>query len=127
MLVNQWCFSNGEFFPCLFRRAGVGPLLGSRTAGGFYGSMGPHALMDGGMVMVSEMADWSGPEVKWIGENRGMEPDIAVANVPDQIHRGRDEQLERAIAYLLDQLKNHPVHPVKLPPLPLKQSNTLGR
>ncbi len=127
MLVNQWCFSNGEFFPCLFRRAGAGPLLGSRTAGGFYGSMGPHSQMDGGMVMVSEMTDWSAPEAKWIGENRGMEPDIAVANAADQVRRGRDEQLERAISYLLNQLKSHPAHPDKLPPLPVKQSNTLDR
>jgi tricorn protease len=127
MLINEWCFSNGEFFPCLFRRAGVGPLLGTRTAGGFYGSMGGHALLDGGTVMVSEMADWSAPEGKWVGENRGMEPDIVVANAPDQVHQGRDQQLERAVAYLMDELKKRPPHRPGLPPLPVRQSNTLSR
>jgi tricorn protease len=127
MLVNEWCFSNGEFFPCLFRRAGVGPLIGTRTAGGFYGSMGPHPLMDGGMVMVSEMADWSGRDGKWIGENRGMKPDILVANAPDKTHRGCDEQLERAVAYLMDKLKKSPTPLMKLPSLPAKRSNTLDR
>ncbi len=127
MPVNEWCFSNGEFFPCLFRRAGVGPLLGTRTAGGFYGSMGGHALLDGGAVMVSEMTDWSGPEGKWIGEHRGMEPDIIVVNAPDQTHRGRDQQLERAVAYLLEELKRRPAPPPRLPSFPVKRSNTLDR
>jgi tricorn protease len=127
ILVNEWCFSNGEFFPCLFRRAGVGPVIGARTAGVWYGSMGGHALMDGGSVMVSEMADWSGPERKWIGENVGMEPDLAVADPQELVRSGRDPQLERAVAYLLEQLKKAAPARPRLPPLPQERGNTLAR
>jgi tricorn protease len=127
ILVNEWCFSNGEFFPCLFRRAGLGPVIGTRTGGGFYGSMGGHRLLDGGGVAVSEMADWSGPERRWLGEGVGMEPDIPVANPPDLVHRGSDPQLERAVAYLLEQLKQSPPPRPKLPPLPQDRNTTLSR
>jgi tricorn protease len=127
LLVNEWCFSNGENFPCLFRRAGVGPVIGTRTAGGFYGSMGPHSLLDGGMAMVSEMADWSGQEGKWIGENVGMEPDFWVASPADSFHRRRDPQLERAVEYLLAELKKRPLQHHGLPTLPIKRAETLAR
>ena len=45
---------------------------------------------------------------KWIAENTGVDPDIEVDARPDLVAKGRDPQLEKAVEYLLDQLKKSP-------------------
>jgi C-terminal processing protease CtpA/Prc len=37
-------------------------------------------------------------------ENKQLEPDVKVANTPEQIVNGRDEQLETAVKALLQQI-----------------------
>jgi len=42
-------------------------------------------------------------------ENHGVDPDFEVENTPESGVDGRDLQLEKAIEWTLDQLKEHPV------------------
>ena len=44
----------------------------------------------------------------WTIENHGVDPDIEVENAPHELVAGHDPQLERAIQYSLEQLKNNP-------------------
>ena len=57
-----------------------------------------------------------GTDGKWIVENHGVDPDFEVENTPESAVDGHDLQLEKAIDWTLQQLKEHPVarvpHPV---------------
>lgn len=126
ILANEWSGSGGDAFPYMFRKNGDGPIIGMRTWGGLVGINGFRPLMDGGGVTVPQFGLWSPQDEKWVAENHGIDPDIEVDNRPDLVHEGHDPQLERAIAYVLDEFKkyppphyHHPPYPVeKLPALP---------
>jgi len=52
---------------------------------------------------------------KWVVENRGVAPDIEVDDRPDDVVRGKDAQLDRAIQEVMKQIE---ANPKKLPPRP---------
>ena len=52
MLINGWAGSGGDAFPEFFRKAKVGPIIGTRTWGGRIGLTGSPDLIDGGSVYV---------------------------------------------------------------------------
>ncbi len=115
MLINGWSGSGGDAFPDYFRKANLGPLVGTRTWGGLIGLSGSPALIDGGSVTVPTFRMYD-PEGKWFKEGHGVEPDIEVIDDPAQLAKGIDPQLERAIQEVLKALeKNPPVKP-KQPP-----------
>ncbi|MBI5707336.1 MAG: PD40 domain-containing protein [Armatimonadetes bacterium] len=118
MLINQYAGSGGDFFPWMFRQAGLGPLIGKRTWGGLVGINGLSNLADGGGVSVPEFGIYDKDLGEWIAENKGIDPDIDVDLRPDLLAKGQDPQLEKAIEYLLDQLKKHPAKGFKTPPYP---------
>jgi tricorn protease len=105
--------SDGDIFPYMFRKAGLGPLIGKRSWGGVVGIAGRGPLIDGGQIFVplSGLTDENG---NWIIEGYGVDPDIEVDNDPQSEIAGRDPQLERGIAEVMARLKT----PVKLPPKP---------
>ena len=121
ILANEWAGSGGDAFPYFFRKAGVGPIIGKRTWGGLVGINGFRALLDGGGVTVPQFGLWSPQDGKWIAENHGIDPDIEVNNTPDLVQSGRDPQLERAIAYIQEQLKQHPPKDYQHPPFPVEK------
>jgi C-terminal processing protease CtpA/Prc len=51
---------------------------------------------------------------------RGVPPDIEVEQTPADLIAGRDPQLDRAIAIVLDELKKNPPSLPKRPPYPDK-------
>ena len=53
-------------------------------------------LVDGGNLTQPEFAWWD-PVGGWSIENQGVIPDIEVANLPQDIARGIDAQLDRGI------------------------------
>jgi hypothetical protein len=61
-----------------------------------------------------------GPEGEWLIEGRGVEPDSVVDNLPVATFKGEDAQLDAAIAYLTQLLREKPVEPPKGPPYPKK-------
>ena len=117
MLVNEWSGSGGDAFPFYFKRAGLGPVIGTRTWGGLIGISGVPALVDGGNVTVPTFSIYS-TEGEWIIENEGVTPDITVVDDPGLMAQGRDPQLERAIQETLKMLEANPPKRPKRPPYP---------
>ena len=96
MLINGWSGSGGDAFPDYFRKAGLGPLIGSRTWGGLIGISGSPQLIDGGMVTVPTFRMYD-PDGQWFREGHGVDPDIEVQEDAAALSKGTDVQLDKAI------------------------------
>jgi tricorn protease len=107
----------------MFRRAQVGPLIGKRTWGGLVGIGGYPNLIDGGSVTAPHFAFYT-PEGKWEIENHGVAPDVDIEFDPKAWREGRDVQLEKAVSWLMDELKKNPPKPVRRPPYPNYHNGT---
>jgi tricorn protease len=101
-LTNEWAESGGDIFAAYFRLMNSGLLIGNRTAGNLAASQG-FRMIDGGIV-VYPAKGIRNEQGETVIENIGISPDIEVSNSPDRMIQGHDEQLERAISELLDQL-----------------------
>jgi tricorn protease len=104
MLMNGWSGSGGDAFPDFFRKAGLGPLVGTRTWGGLIGISGVPELIDGGSVTVPTFRMYN-PDGSWFKEGHGVDPDIVVPEDPASLARGVDVQLERAVEEVMKKLK----------------------
>jgi tricorn protease len=118
MIIDETAGSGGDMLPWMFRKFGVGTLVGKRTWGGLVGTLGFPELMDGGMVTAPNLAIWT--EDGFVVENVGVSPDIEVEQWPADVISGKDPQLEKAIEVALKELeKNPPADPVR-PPYPVR-------
>ncbi len=108
MISNGYAGSGGDALPYYFKHYDLGPVIGERTWGGLVGISGGLRLMDGGAVTDPTFGifDLNG---KWDVENHGVDPDIEIDNLPEDEMAGRDPQLEKAVAYLLNKIKTEPV------------------
>jgi len=113
--------SDGDIFPAMFREAGLGPLIGKRSWGGVVGITNRGQLIDGGSVNVPE-SGFASKNGEWIIEGYGVDPDIEVDNDPQSVINGKDPQLERAIAEIMNKLKT----PTKLPGKPAPPVKTIN-
>ncbi len=120
-LLNHWSASDGDIFPYLFHRYGLGQLLGTRSWGGVRGIRGEWHMMDGGYVTIPEDAMYT-PDSKWAVENHGVDPDIEVENDPADLLAGHDKQLETAVGLMVKAIGSTPAGlpapPALLPPYP---------
>ncbi len=114
-LINEHSCSDGDIFPYHFREYGLGPLIGKRTWGGVVGIRGHRSLLDGGYVYTPEFAKYDFDREWSDMENHGVAPDIDVAKLPEEVMRGYDAQMERAVEYLLEQIRTDPM---TIPPPP---------
>jgi tricorn protease len=114
MVINESAGSGGDALPYYFRLAKLGPLVGTRTWGGLVGTIGVPQTIDNGGITAPDLAFYD-LQGKWAVENEGIAPDIEVENTPADVIRGRDPQLERAVAEALDLLAKHPQHRVPRP------------
>jgi tricorn protease len=117
MVINQMSGSGGDALPWLFRKAGLGPLVGVRTWGGLVGIGGYPPLIDGGFVTAPRWGLY-GTKGEWEVENVGIAPDIEVEQDPALVRQGRDPQLEKAVEVALDLLKKSPPLKFPRPPYP---------
>ena len=125
MIINEYAGSGGDMLPWLFRKAGVGTLVGKRTWGGLVGIYTYPQLMDGGGVTAPRVAFYN-TEGSWEVENYGTGPDIEVEMDPKLWRSGKDPQLERAVQVVLDALKKNPPAKAKKPAYPNYYSPTAG-
>jgi tricorn protease len=110
MITNEMAGSGGDAMPWLFRKSGIGPLVGMRTWGGLVGHYGgPGDLIDGGNVGTPDLAFYN-LEGSWDIENHGVSPDFEVEMDPKLVRQGHDPQLEKAVEVALDRLKKNPVN-----------------
>ena len=119
--VDQETASDGEAFAEGVRRLGLGVVIGTRTWGGEIWGSGGNALLDKGTAAVPDTGVFSA-DGEWLIEGRGVEPDIVVENLPHATFMGRDAQLEAAIAWLQDRIREAPVPAVKPPAYPDKRA-----
>lgn len=123
MLINGWSGSGGDAFPDYFRKAGLGPLIGTRTWGGLIGMSGIPQLIDGGITTVPTFRMYD-PDGKWFKEGHGVDPDIEVKEDPALLAEGTDPQLKRAVEEVLRMLGEKAF--VK-PPRPPYEDRTVKR
>jgi len=97
VILDEYSSSDGDIFPYMFRAAGLGPLIGKRSWGGSVGINGGVPLIDGGSVNVPT-SGYASADGQWIIEGHGVDPDIVVENDVTSLLKGRDPQLERAVA-----------------------------
>jgi tricorn protease-like protein len=104
MLINGLAGSGGDMFPWLFREAGLGKLIGTRTWGGLVGISGNPGLIDGGYTAVPTFGFYE-TDGTWGIEGHGVDPDIEVIDDPAKMVDGGDPQLEAAIALMLEEIE----------------------
>ncbi|MGE0076800.1 MAG: S41 family peptidase [Bacteroidales bacterium] len=102
-LVGEANYSDASCFACGYQQLGIGKMIGMPVPG-TCSFAGWERLQDGetlwGMVPVSSK-DING---NWM-ENLEAVPDYVVKNAPEEIATGRDQQLEKAIEVLLEEVK----------------------
>lgn len=119
MLIDENAGSGGDLLPWMFRKFGLGKLIGRPTWGGLVGILGFPELMDGGMVTAPNIGIWT-EEEGFCVENVGVPPDIEVELTPIDCANGRDPQLERAIAEVMKELEANPPKRKVQPPFPVR-------
>ena len=119
VLIDQNTASDGEAFAEGIRRLGLGKLLGARTWGGEIWLSSSNFLVDKGIATAAETGVF-GPEGEWLIEGHGVDPDIAVDDLPAATFAGADAQLDAAVRYLQDLIRREPVPTPNPPPYPNK-------
>lgn len=117
LLVDQYSASDGDLFAYQFKKLKIGTVIGRRTWGGVVGIRGSLPFIDGGDLRKPEFAPYS-TDGKWVIEGHGVDPDILIDNDPAKEYEGIDQQLNKAIEVIKEQMKNYkPVPPI--PPYPV--------
>jgi tricorn protease len=114
-LMDEFSASDGDIFPYRFKYYKMGKLIGKRSWGGVVGIRGTLPIVDGGYLNKPEVSRYDLAGKEWIMEGHGVDPDIVVDNDPAKEFAGVDQQLEKGIEVILQEMKNNPV---KLPPPP---------
>jgi len=104
--------------PWLFRKTGIGPLVGKRTWGGLVGHYtNPVDLLDDGFAGTPNLAFYT-TDGKWDVENHGVPPDYDVEFDPKLWRQGHDAQLEKAVQVVMEALNKNETRPHKRPAFP---------
>ncbi|HEY2516458.1 MAG TPA: S41 family peptidase, partial [Polyangiaceae bacterium] len=119
VLCDQDTASDGEAFTEGFKRLGLGKAIGMRTWGGEIWLSFDNPLADNGIATAAEDGVY-GPEGKWLIEGHGVDPDIVKDNLPHAAFTGEDAQVDEAVRYLQEQIKNDPRPIPPAPPYPDK-------
>jgi tricorn protease len=120
MLLNEYSASDGDIVAYRFRKYGLGPIIGRRSWGGVVGIRGSLPLLDGGFLNKPEFSRYDLEGTEWTMEGTGVEPDLVMDNDPAREFAGIDDQLELAIAVVLDELQTKGVKLTPPPPYPDK-------
>ena len=96
----------------------MGKLIGKRSWGGVIGIRNPLPLADGGELFKPEFAPYAKDGKNWVIESHGVDPDIVVDNDPTTEFGGEDQQLDKAIDVLLEELKTKGQELPPVPPYP---------
>jgi tricorn protease len=120
MLCDEFSASDGDIVTYRFKNYHLGKVVGKRTWGGVTGIRGTLPFVDGGFLDRPEFSRYDLEGKKWIIEGTGVEPDIVVDNDPYLEYTGTDQQLNKAVEVILEELKTqgkkippHPPYPIK--------------
>ena len=110
-LINKYSASDGDLFPYGFKKYDIGKVIGTRSWGGVVGIRGSLPFVDGTDLRKPEYATYSSDTGEWIVEGYGVDPDIFIDNDPAREYAGIDDQLNKAIEVILEELKNYKAIP----------------
>lgn len=113
LLVDQYSASDGDIIAFRFKKYNIGPVIGHRTWGGVTGIRGTLPIVDGGFLDRPEFAPYL--DSTWVIEGHGVDPDIVVDQDPAQEYSGNDQQLNKAIEEMMEELKTKEQTVPKLP------------
>jgi len=116
-LINRQGGSDCETLALGFKTFGLGPVIGTRTWGGWVGIRGDKVLRDGGLTTQPEQGGWDPKGKAWIIEGHGVDPDVELDLPPDGFLHGKDAQLDYAIQDLLKKIAQDPRDLPKAPPI----------
>jgi len=119
-LADEFSASDGDIFTYRFKQHKLGKVIGKRTWGGVVGIRGPLPMVDGGTLHKPEFSRYDVEGKKWIMEGYGVDPDIMVDNDPYKEFMGEDQQLNKAIEVILEELKTKGKVLPKAPAYPKK-------
>ncbi|HTU17067.1 MAG TPA: S41 family peptidase [Gemmataceae bacterium] len=97
LLINNRSYSDAEIFPNAFRTLGLGKLVGQATAGYVIGRTQVR-LIDGSHLLLPQIGVYTVDGVNM--EKEGVKPDVLVEDHPDQLAKGIDTQLDKAVEVL---------------------------
>jgi len=98
LLVNNRSYSDAEIFPNAFRTLGLGKLVGQPTGGQVIGTRNVQ-LIDGTTFRTPRIGVTTLKGVNM--DKEGVAPDVLVDISPDQLAKGQDPQLEKAVEVIL--------------------------
>ena len=98
LLINNRSYSDAEIFPNAFRTLGLGKLVGQPTGGYVIGTVERPAdrRLDRSASRASACTRRKGVNM----EKEGVRPDVLVETHPDQLAKGIDAQLDKAVEVL---------------------------
>jgi tricorn protease len=119
LLINNRSYSDAEILPHAFRTLGLGKLVGEPTGGFVIGTSGVR-LIDGSFFRIPRIGVYTTKGVNM--EKEGVKPDVLVDTHPDQVAKGLDVQLDKAVEVLQTDVvawnkKKNPDVAVKTPPV----------
>jgi tricorn protease len=102
VVQNEGNYSDAHYFPWAYRELGIGKLVGTQVPGTatavWWETLQDRSVYFGiPMVGVMDNRDQ-------LLENQNLEPDYHVDNEPRAASQGRDQQLEKAVEVLLEQI-----------------------
>jgi tricorn protease len=118
VLINRQGGSDCETLAQSVKDFGMGPVIGTRTWGGWVGIRGDKPLRDGGVTTQPEFGGWDPRGRGWQIEGHGVDPDVVLDLSPDGFLDGKDEQLDYAIRDLVARIEKDPRDLAPEPPIP---------
>jgi tricorn protease len=125
LLINERAGSGGDYFPWAFRQQQAGTIVGTRTWGGLVSAASHYPMVNGLSVTAPVYRVFDPINNEWIAENEGVPPDIEVLMDEKSVAAGRDPQLERAVAEVLNKLPSTRVRIT--PPAPTRPARRPAR
>jgi tricorn protease len=114
LLLDNYSASDGDLFPYQFKYYKLGKTVGLRSWGGVVGIRGALPLIDGGVLNRPEFAHFDAEGKQFVIEGYGVDPDYVVDNDPAKEYAGIDQQLDKAIELIREDLKTNPgAYPVR--------------
>ena len=95
-------YSNAHGTPWVYKHTGIGKLVGMPVPGTMT-SVNWITLQDPSLIFGIPVIGYRLPEGNYL-ENTQLEPDIKVANNPETVVKGKDEQIEAAVKELLKEI-----------------------
>ena len=102
MITCEANYSNAHGTPWVYRHRGIGRLVGMPVPGTMT-SVSWERLQDPTLVFGIPVVGYRLADGSYL-ENQQLEPDIRVANAPERIVKGEDEQLAAAVKALLEEI-----------------------